>query len=186
LVVDNRGSGPRWAPDGKGIYYRQADPNLLIIKERELASGAERELLRIPAKVGGYLFSPDRRLIAALSADEPRSLLIIPTGGGEPRSVFQPKTSETLLGIQNMTWTPSSNAVIVGKMSNEDNHVELWEVPVDGRQPRKLDIDVSNWDFEGFRLSPDGKHIAFVGTAGKPGYEIWALENILPTAKPNK
>ena len=65
--------------------------------------------------------------------------------------------------------------------------VELWLVPVNDGQPRKLDIDVATWSLDGlggFRLHPNGHQIAFL--AGERSQEVWALENVLPTVKASR
>jgi len=68
---------------------------------------------------------------------------------------------------------------------------EIWRFPVDGSEPRKLDVNADHIA-GGFLVSPDGRHVAFVmtnGTAGptKPGkQELWMLENFLPTLTASK
>jgi hypothetical protein len=37
----------------------------------------------------------------------------------------------------------------------------------------------------GFRISPDGRQIAFVAATGGTGQEIWAIENFLPKRRPS-
>ena len=89
-----------------------------------------------------------------------------------------------------ISWTPDARALIVPKtLQPDDNSKELWLVPIDGGDARKLNIDTANWDKgPGFSLSPDGRHIAFVGSAGRPGpgYEVWALNNYLTTLTAKK
>ncbi|MGH9385967.1 MAG: hypothetical protein ACRD2N_16945 [Vicinamibacterales bacterium] len=64
---------------------------------------------------------------------------------------------------------------------------ELWKLPLSGQPAHKLDIDADirtsgaqGGNDHGFSLSPDGRHIAFLG--GKTAVEVWALENI-PSGK---
>lgn len=98
-----------------------------------------------------------------------------------------------------IAWTPDSSALLVLKQTVDpatlrqtvEAHAELWRVPVTGGQARKLDIDVDAWrrgglgNYDvGFSLSPDGRQLAFL--TGKQGYEVWALENILPAQTANK
>jgi hypothetical protein len=56
---------------------------------------------------------------------------------------------------------------------------ELWLVPVEGGQARKLDLAVDS--LADLRMHPDGRHIAFV--AGRHKGELWVMENFLPRAK---
>ena len=64
-----------------------------------------------------------------------------------------------------------------------DGGSEFWQLPLSGN-PRKVDVDARQWS--AFRISPDGKKIAFSARAGKPGFEVWALENILPSTSARK
>jgi Tol biopolymer transport system component len=83
-------------------------------------------------------------------------------------------------------WTPDSRSVLVVKALSADSDLkELWQVPIDGREARRLNIDINRWlaPDGGFRLSPDGKRIVFVEATGRTGQEIWALENFLPASR---
>jgi Tol biopolymer transport system component len=101
--------------------------------------------------------------------------------------VFHVNAPEHLKSNVPLSWTPDGRAVIVMKSFDGNDNKELWQIPIDGSQARKLDIDARDWGEDGpFNLSPDGTHIAFVGTAGKSGTEIWALENVIPSTKANK
>ena len=145
--------------------------------ERDLASGNEREVIRLPSRLGEVNVSPDGRYIATISEEassKSSTVLLIPVAGGQPRELLRVSLAEASQRFGGMAWTPDSRAVIV--MKNRDDRGELWLVPVTDGQPRKLDIDLTNWA-GGFRVHPDGRQIAFV--AGKAASEIWALENFL-------
>lgn len=114
-------------------------------------------------------------------------LLLVPVAGGQPREVLQLPQGESL--FRPFTWMPDSRALIIEK--NTGSNWELWRVPVDGGQLRKLDIDPIIWregvtnegsivlqGDSGFSISPDGHSIALM--TGKTVTEIWALENFLP------
>jgi Tol biopolymer transport system component len=182
IVVENGGGYVQWAPDGKSFYYKPAKGRDMIVK-RDLASGVESELVRVPG--GFFSLSPDAQSIAAVANQgETTDVVVIPLQGGQLRNVFHLNSSERLAPIP-LSWTPDGRAVIAMKSVDGNSRTELWEVPIDGRQPRKLKIETTNWDSEGLHLSPDGKQIAFVGTAGKSGTEIWALENLSPPLRTN-
>jgi Tol biopolymer transport system component len=171
------GSYPQWSPDGNRIYYRH-DGALL---EREWASGKEREVIR-RGGLGRLSVSPDGRYasspVAQGAYSEASILLLIPITGGEPR--------EIRLGHLGSVhgWTSDSRAVLV--LRRPADKAELWLVPVAEGEPRKLDIDASDWPEPrpGFRLHPDGRRIAFM--AGKSIPEVWALENFLPDRSVSK
>ena len=84
---------------------------------------------------------------------------------------------------------PDSSALLTQKHTG--SQWELWSVPINGSEPRKLDIDPVLWregfgnegtiiqlGDGGFMLSPDGRRVAIV--VGKKISEIWALENLQP------
>jgi Tol biopolymer transport system component len=185
--------GPRgyalWARDGKAIYYKQEKRRDIILK-RDLATGAENEFVRHTPAVANSFFSisPDQQSVALISSEGSTSnVIVISVETGNARNVFHLSAPEQIRNTMPLNWTPDSRAVIVMKTFEGNSRKELWEIPIDGRQPRKLDVDATNWDGGGgFRLSPDGKRIAFVGTAGKSGSEIWALENVIPSMKTSK
>jgi Tol biopolymer transport system component len=92
----------------------------------------------------------------------------------------QPDAFSTFWSVD---WTRDSSAVLAIKETGA--HRELWQIPIAGGQPRKLDIDVDSWSNgeAGFRIHPDGRQIVF--NTGHNAIEIWALEHFLPgsTAK---
>jgi Tol biopolymer transport system component len=186
--------GPRgyalWARDGKAIYYKPEKRRDVILK-RDLATGVENEFLRTPAVANSFFsMSPDQQSIALISNDgSTTNVLVVPVETGQVRNVFHVSAPEQIRGNMPLSWTPDSRALIVMRTFDGNRRKELWEIPIDGGQPHKLDIDTTDWageGGEGFRLSPDGTHIAFVGHAGKSGSEIWAFENVIPALKLSK
>lgn len=172
----------QWAADGNSIYYRMRDGRLI---ERDLTSNKETEVGHAP---GVFAVSPDGRSVATISSDASRNTTVmVGPLQAERREVLRLSPPEAIVP-QNFGWTLDGRALIVAKRPTGDrDRSELWLVPVNGDPPRKLDINTSNWQLEnGFRLSPDGRQIAFVASAGKPGKEIWALENFLPAASAKK
>jgi hypothetical protein len=107
----------------------------------------------------------------------------IPVSGGEPRELLRVNRPEWFHRYAYLSWTPDNNALVVGKFNANDKK-ELWLVPISDGNARKLDIDISAMVSRGFRLSPDGRQIAFV--VGEDAREIWALENFLPVRAASK
>lgn len=177
----------QWAPDGKSIYYK-ADKRSDVILKRDVATGTESELVHVPAGPPAFALSPDGRSIAAIATEgSAMNVVVIPLDGGQPRTVFHVAPPERLRANAPLNWTPDARAVVVMKAFDGSEKKQLWEIPVDGTQPRQLEIDATNWeDDAAFHLSPDGTRMAFAGTAGKAGTEIWAFENLIPTAKSAK
>jgi hypothetical protein len=76
--------------------------------------------------------------------------------------------------------------VLLKKGSSLTGPLELWRIPLTG-DARKLDVDTRKFVEGGHvALHPDGTHVAYVATAGEPGSEVWALENLLPPAHGKK
>ncbi len=178
----------QWSPDGTKIYFNRFQ----VIYERDMESGAEREIQRGLGNMGPL--SPDGRYLTVLGQNAvTRSpvLRLIPVAGGEPRELLRLSEPERFMDRRQAreVWTPDGSAVIVVK--NTGSHLEMWRLPIDGGEPRKLDIDPNLWrqgsigvENQGFSLSPDGRSIAFV--MGKGADEVWALENFLPATPAKK
>jgi Tol biopolymer transport system component len=175
-------STPLWAADGTKIYYVH---NGVI--ERTLATGAERTLM--PDTGRGVLeISPDGRWLALIDAEGnqysgPGRLVVIPTDGGNPRDALAVVAPESIGPTRTMSWAADSRSIVLARTTGASS--ALWDVPIDGRAPRKLDIDgtLFSKDSEGmldqgFALSPDGRQVAFL--SGRSAYEVWAIENLLP------
>ena len=180
-----QGSQPDWARDGRHIYYVTANGSAQVIIERDLASGSERKFSTPVAHTWMSLtVSRDGRVFAfADLTASTSSILLMPVAGGEPRTIWQASSPVTLTPIE---FVPDQHSVLVVRETTGAlvGPKELWLVPEDGGQPRKLDIDIDNWEIpgHGFRLHPDGRHIVY--TAAAAGYSmggISALENFLPT-----
>jgi Tol biopolymer transport system component len=188
IVNDQLSPLARWSADGKKFYFNR---NRVFV-ERDLASGAERDVYSGPGLPGGTL-SPDGKYFAIAGvdvSDQAAYLLLAPVAGGPPREILRLSPSEALFSPA--TWTPDSGSLIIQK--NTGSRWELWRIPIAGGQSRKLDIDPGMWREEaaglgpviqgdaGFTLSPDGRRVAL--TIGKNVSEVWAIENFLPASRP--
>jgi Tol biopolymer transport system component len=182
-----RGEQVHWSPEGKiKVYFNRSG----VFVERDVASGAEREVNRVAGSVGVGGLSPDGRYFAPMLLDpatKTAKLLLVPVDGGQPRDLLRLTRPEVVVNC--CVWTPDSSAVLLVKDTGARR--ELWLTPVDEGRPRKLDIDPDLWmngspdpEKEAFGLSPDGRSIAF--QMGKTVSEVWALENFLPAPKPRK
>jgi Tol biopolymer transport system component len=179
LVGSGLGNAPQWAADGKHVFFRRGS----AVFERNLSSGAEREVGQMPNAAGGPMaLSPDGRSVV-YRVDEPsgrQGLVVTPFAGGVPRPVLHVIAPERLSGFH---WTADGASVAFAKQIGETDHKELWILDVAAGKARKLDINVDNWMIEdGFQFDDAGKQVAFVAAAGQPGLEIRALENFLPVA----
>jgi hypothetical protein len=83
--------------------------------------------------------------------------------------------------------TPDGRAILVtiGPFQTADAAspgaaAELWRVPLDGSERRKLDLNVAG--MTPFSIHPDGRQIAYGLTERAKDDEVWVLENFLPKA----
>jgi Tol biopolymer transport system component len=183
IALGPRKSDPVWSPDGARVYYRQADQPATggggAFIARDVASGNEREIIRRP-NLGDLVLSPDGRYIATGSNDaatNTRTILLIPTGGGEPRILKRVNLSRDM---DVKMWAPDSRSVVVTTLGPR----ELWRLPIEG-EPRLLSNDPQENLPGRPAVHPDGKRIAVAQTstatqAQEPG--VWVLENLLPRA----
>jgi Tol biopolymer transport system component len=175
-----------WSADGKKIYYLKISGNgaWRAFMEKDLASGAERELLR-NWRLGSMRVSPDGKWIAMVnadSADSPKAVVAISaTGVQRIKELYRTKAGED---VRIDGWTPDGEALVgilpvsPGKPAGSG---ELWAMPADeSRTARKIEPD-----FGGLQavppliISPDGQYIAFVKN-GPSISEVSVLENFLP------
>jgi Tol biopolymer transport system component len=157
-----------------GTQDQQTGVGQTVIRMRDLATGDEREVVR----VGHYRYgvSPDGRQLAFQVLDPATKdtvVKVIPLTGGEGREIFR----STSLGMY-LSWTADGRHVLVGGADKESE--ALWLAPVDGGKPMRFTAGMKG--VEGPRLHPDGRLLAFcTSTVGKG--EVWVLENFLPTRK---
>jgi dipeptidyl aminopeptidase/acylaminoacyl peptidase len=183
--------------DGKSLYFRRivSESKEWAFVQRDIASGSEKELLRRPT-LGAVNLSPDGRFIATPSVDpstNSRVALLIPVAGGEPRVVMRINTGvepSELKNfnkgdrIQNISWAHDSLSFLIRKQVASGNQSEeIWQVPIDGKVPRKLDLTFPK-NTGALTICPDGHQVAYVVTdvAQRPTWEVWVLENFLPAA----
>jgi Tol biopolymer transport system component len=185
VVTPRPGAVENWSPDGKTLYFRRDG----AVMARELATGVERVLFKSDTSrtvAMSIKVSPDGRYIASVSG---ATLYLIPTAGGATTEVVRASSGEAFDGYR-AEWTPDSRSLLIAKTFDSQRPLELWLVPMFDRvAPRKVDVDTTAFVLAGGGLAirPDGKQLAYVGTAGKQGATVWALENFLPvatTAKP--
>jgi Tol biopolymer transport system component len=203
LLVENTPQSsvqsPQESPDGKSLYFWKTLSNdMHAIVQRDLASGTEKELLRRPYLRNFFILSPDGKQVAASSVDSAtnsRVMLMIPVGGGEAREVMKVASEVELADVRNFNkgqtvveafWAPDSRSFFARKRraSGDD---ELWQIPVDGGAPRKLDSSISRNIFK-FTVSPDGSKVAYrqEEPGPRPTPQVWVLENFLPLASVGK
>jgi len=176
-----------WWPDGRSIYYGKQGPNEpLVLFRREIGSDVEAEIFRTsacnPPMWARVRVSPDAHSIACAQGDPSThtvALMVVPLDGGAPRALLRTREPGAFSSWQ---WMPDGRAILAQKLVPGGTD-ELWLAPLDG-EPRRLNVNIRNWSEEpgDFDLSPDGRRIAFVASAGAQGAEVWALEHFLAPA----
>lgn len=167
---------PQWSPDGQRIFYvraNEARTNVALV-ERDLASGAERELLR-GLDVQWFSVAPDGKQLACATVDpttQEAALFILGVAGGERRDLLRPND-----GFGFPQWTPDGRRIVLRKDG------EIWTVAPSGGSPRKIDLGVSR--ILDLRIHPDGRQIIFTTRNNTP-QEVWVMENLLQSFSASK
>jgi Tol biopolymer transport system component len=168
--------------DGKAIYYQRWNKTAKTpsIVSHDFATGQEKQLHSVVESSmysSGVALSRDGQQLAFAVRDAESGsdiLKVLPAAGGEPRDLLR--------GVQlrwpgSVAWTPDGQSVLFVKQpSPDDSKTELWLIPLQGGEPRKLDLTAENMGE--MSVHPDGRHIAF--TAGQDKQEVWVMENFLP------
>ena len=164
--------------DGKTLFYSDCDrptgPTMSRLMARDLQTGREKQLVHVvygTAPYSDWALSPDGKQLAfVLQSKAERSLNTVSTTGGKPNELLRKKLAEELR--LRVAWTPDGQNILffVGN--------ELWQIPAEGREARKL------WEWkerrlflDGILVHPDGQNVALEVT--EPRNEVWVMENFL-------
>jgi len=167
--------------DGKAIYRtRYTTATGTKIMQLTLESGQERELCgTAPSQFrGGLALSPNGQQLAFVvqEGENARVLKVVRVKDGVVRELLRGVPIPTSSG--SVAWTPDGQSLLFVRGSGAgDSKTELWLTPVQGGEPRKLDLAV-----QGMRemcVHPDGRHIAFTSAVSRN--EVWVMENFLPS-----
>jgi len=191
-----------WSADGKSILVTRFSDELPKEGDRigqiisiEVETGAEKEICREATRsysgdalIHDLAVSPDGRSLAFTvnNGREPTSVKIVPTAGGATREVYRSSKEDPIPNFAGLAWTPDGRELVCVKPKRAEAGVwnvaaerELWAIPVEGGQARRLGLSMAN--LRQVRMAPDGKRIAF--TAGANTFEVWVMENFLPAAR---
>ena len=189
LAPAGQGFGmPQWLPGGKRILYQRksfSGDRRKAILERDLRSGRERVLVEgvdladVDADVMllALAVSPDGRFIAHIRMDriaKKGSIELVALSGNVRRALVKLEGDKfvTLDG-----WTPDGKSLIYSLASGAGDAwgFETWIVPIDGGQPRRLDM--TDRYARHVRVHPNGKQIAFWIPNQTPE-QVWVVENV--------
>jgi eukaryotic-like serine/threonine-protein kinase len=171
----------RWWAVAAGLAILGGLTLLFISQSQSPLPRPELKLQQLTANaiensVSGGMISPDGKYLAF---SDKRGLHVQVIETGESRAVPLPKELEGRnFDWRCATWAPDSTHFLANSSPSKRNpgetvqeDVNIWEVPVSSRIPRKLRGGSFAWSF-----SPDGSRIAF-GTNGGPHgpREIWLM-----------
>jgi Tol biopolymer transport system component len=202
-IKDGSGRGVHLTEDGALIYMNPVVPGRAIpfMIRRDLATGVEKELIRGAPHLRGVNPSPDGKWIATVTGkrDKYDTVTLVSPNGGPSRDIWQvagraevgdPEVEELTGGrrIAEFTlnsWMPDSQSLIVTKVLPDDLGVEYWWVPIDGREPHRIDA-LRGLVLPGrLRFHPDGRTVVFAATEADTVFgptELWVFEDLFERA----
>jgi Tol biopolymer transport system component len=167
--------GENFDGHGGSIVFFRADAaakERFQIVRRTIASGTEQTLLRTAATVFAVRPSPDGKVVAALTRENgDYGVLLIPTGGGDPREFVRVRRPDSL-GPRDQAWTPDGRYLPVTRTHLPEDRRQLWAYPTAGGSPHRIDIDNLLLP----EVHPDGRQIAY--TVPVLDGEVRAIENL--------
>ena len=95
--------------------------------------------------------------LAALSSPNP-SLMLLPTGAGQPRRL----EVSGITPSQSAAWLPDNKNVLLAGNA-PDRGVRLYVQSIDGGAPKAVTTEGIDTAFPGFAISPDGRLVAAIG-----------------------
>ncbi|MDP2037816.1 MAG: tetratricopeptide repeat protein, partial [Ignavibacteria bacterium] len=169
---------PKISPDGNILFF---DSNFKGIYSYDLKR-KERKLLFQMGKdqyLRNSVMSYDGGYLAfALVTYKPKysiDMMIMPSTGGEPKSIFKTDVVELISGSGSPRWSPDGKYIYFAKKSERESKYELCRISVQSGI-----LESTGFVFQGlhdFFFRPDGKEIAFCAAA-QPERNIWIMENV--------
>ncbi len=173
-----------WSLDGRTVFYSRWDnqSNTVRLLRREIETGQERELARLPgpSRFASLSLAPEGQRLAFAHSG---SLMTAPAGGGEPRGLFKSREGLALAPQMGTAWSADGRYVYFVSLTNRQARMALWRVSSDGGEPETV-LRLPDRNISTPHVAPDGRHIAF--TAALYRSEIWALKNLLPELKASR
>lgn len=168
-------SSVAWSPDGKHLAFAASltsdgiRPDGKEDEEKDLYRKFTREvkvITRLQYKMDGVGFYTDRR----------SQVCVVAVDGGEPQQLTHGDFNHN-----EVTWTPDGREIIFAANRHEEadyspGRVDLWAVPREGGEPKRLTPGGGQLGAGAPAVSPDGKLVAFVATEpAEQGYGLAML-----------
>jgi Tol biopolymer transport system component len=159
-----------WSPDGRKIAYKQGRGEIRVID----ADGGELRTLWATADQRNSVYPMDwsrdgQNILVATEneADRTMQLALLPSSGGEPRTVLTQPLNEW---APYPRFSPDGRFIVGSKTTKGNSDVYIWSV--DGGQAIRL-VEHPARD-ESPLWSPDGRWIVFVSDRDKTK-DLWAV-----------
>lgn len=177
-------------PDGKRVYYAtrdQAGSGLLIVRQT-FDTGTKTNVVQVGGAVSGLSLSPDGSQLAFIenagrgAAERVSSLKVVPVSGGSHREIHR----QAQLPMREVVWSRDGrrlfystnvNRFAGGKVIEEGG--EIWTIPVEGGEPRRLGIGLQDEYF--LSAHPNGSQLLFMDENFRN--ELWSIKNLFPAKK---
>jgi serine/threonine-protein kinase len=171
----------QWSPDGQALTilkaaFTPAQETDIVTRDAAGRWSAPRTLVK-----GGAIgvWAPDGgSVLLGREGFPPRSLEIVPAGGGKGRvllSVHEPSTDVAPVGF--VGWSPDGRAVYFLGRGPGDQSVGVWTLPARGGVPRlraKFDDPSRPWHPFGFRV----RNSRFYFTVGDRQSDLWTTDMV--------
>ncbi|NJD23001.1 MAG: hypothetical protein FIA82_10105, partial [Melioribacter sp.] len=166
------------SPDSKILFFNS---NFGGIYSFDLERKVRKLLFQISKDqyLRNSVLSPDGKSLAfALVTYKPEykiDLMIMPSLGGEPKSIFKTSEVEFFSRTRGIKWSQDGKYIYFVKKTERESKYELCRISVQGGI-----LESTGFVFEGlhdFFFRPDGKEIAFCA-AVQPERNIWVMENV--------
>jgi Tol biopolymer transport system component len=172
--------GQNWSPDGKAIFYKVRSLEKsggFVIRRKDLTTGEEKDVHRGIQTQRAMKISPDGTRFVYTRADRPTKsyvLGILDIQSDKELEFWRVPEADSP-SLEDPAWTPDGRHVLVAR--NLKQGTELWRFPAAGGPGEKVHFFLEpTW---GLVMHPSGKRMAF--TQSWTNYELWVLENFLPT-----
>jgi Tol biopolymer transport system component len=167
-----------WLPDGRSLIYRNVatTTSATVAVQFDLAPRTERTVL--DTHIVSMSLSADGLRLAYVTDRPSWQLMVVPTAGGDPRPVALPGVPTPLMV---MAWTPDNRHLLIQAASPAPGGGaearDLWLVPPEGGNPRKVDLKLVFGGPTQARFHPRTGQLAI--TAIETRREVWVMENII-------
>jgi Tol biopolymer transport system component len=179
---DSEDQGMAWSPNGRWIAlhsHREQSDDVWLRPSDGSRPDRRITMLGRGAEVGWPRWSPDGRILLLDGANASGRSVAYTIGvsqdSGEVTSPLKEVATPGLVGdVMHAEWMPDGQRIAFVARDGPGRHV-LAIVGADGGSPEIVHRLKSEHDFPGLTVSPDGRHLAFVGPAADGFYQVFRV-----------